>query len=135
MRDSYLIKVPVDDHSHLFFVSQHVQVKDSERGRYEESFRRYLEQRARARPPHEIGLDILAGRMTLLDAVDHPYLAVIEDVVAQGGQGAIANRTEEHLCRSDAGIVAMRRLWSREMRALAEGRPVRKWCYRDQSPG
>jgi 5,5'-dehydrodivanillate O-demethylase len=60
---------------------------------------------------------------------DHPYLAVIEDVVAQGGQGRTANRAAERLGRSDVGIVAMRRLWSREMRAIAEGRPAKQWRF------
>jgi 5,5'-dehydrodivanillate O-demethylase len=128
-RDSYLMKVPVDDGSHVFFIAQHVRIDPPEKAGYLEKFERYLEQRANARPPEEIGLDILAGRSTLLDHVDHPYLAVIEDVVAQGGQGAIANRTEENLCRSDAGIVAMRRVWSREMRAIDEGRAPKAWRF------
>ena len=128
-RDSYLIKVPVDDFNHIFLIAQHVKVNPGEAAHYEEKFAQYLEQRAKARPPEEIGLDILAGKTTLIEHVDHPYLAIIEDVVAQGGQGAIANRSEENLCRSDVGIVAMRRIWSREMRALAEGRPAKKWRY------
>ena len=48
-------------------------------------------------------------------------------MVAQGGQGTIANRGEEMLARSDVRILAMRKIWSREMRAIAEGKPPKKW--------
>ena len=126
-RDSYLMKVPVDDNSHVFFIAQQVRIRPGEEAAYEEKYQRYLELRAKARPPHELGLEILAGRLTLTDVVDHPYLAVIEDVVAQGGQGTTADRSQERLGRSDTGIIAMRKIWSREMRALAEGRPGKKW--------
>lgn len=128
-RDSYLIKVPVDDANHLFFATQLVRVDPNERDAYQAKYERYLEQRAKARPPHEVALDILAGKLTLMDVKDHPYLAIIEDVVAQGGQGSTADRSAEHLSRSDVGIVTMRRIWTREMRALAEGRPTKAWRY------
>lgn len=126
-RDSYLMKVPVDDENHVFFIAQHVRVRDGERAAYQEKYERYVALRANARPPEELGLEILAGRLTLRDVIDHPYLAVIEDVVAQGGQGRIANRREERLGKSDVGIIAMRKIWSREMRAIAEGRATKQW--------
>jgi 5,5'-dehydrodivanillate O-demethylase len=129
LRDSYLIKVPVDDESHLFFVSQQVLLKPGEESEYEKAYARYLALRASSRPPHELGLEILAGKITLMDVKDHPYLAVIEDVVAQGGQGCIADRGAERLGRSDVGIVAMRRIWSREMKAIAEGTPLKAWRF------
>jgi 5,5'-dehydrodivanillate O-demethylase len=129
LRDSYLIKVPVDDENHVFFVSQAVPLEAREETEYLQAYERYLEQRANVRPPHELGLEILAGKLTLLDVKDHPYLAVIEDVVAQGGQGRIADRGAERLGRSDVGIVAMRRIWSREMQAIAEGRPAKQWRF------
>ena len=126
-RDTYLMKVPVDDQNHVFFITQQVRVRAGEEAMYEEKYQRYLELRAKARPPHELGLEILAGKLTLSEVADHPYLAIIEDVVAQGGQGTIADRNAEKLGRSDVGILAMRRIWSREMRAIAEGTPVKQW--------
>jgi 5,5'-dehydrodivanillate O-demethylase len=59
---------------------------------------------------------------------------VIEDIVAQAGQGAIANRVNERLGRTDVGIILMRKLWSRELSALAEGRPLTEWKYRGELP-
>ena len=39
----------------------------------------------------------------------------------------LADRTQEHLGRSDIGIILFRKIWERELRALAEGRPLKKW--------
>jgi 5,5'-dehydrodivanillate O-demethylase len=50
-----------------------------------------------------------------------------QDYVAQVGQGSRADRAREHLGRSDIGVILFRRIWERELRALAEGRPLRKW--------
>ena len=57
---------------------------------------------------------------------------LIEDEVAQTGQGAVANRSREHLGRSDTGVLFLRKLWERELRALADGRPVKQWVYRPE---
>ena len=45
----------------------------------------------------------------------------------QVGQGPIADRETEHLGRIDSGVTLFRRLWQRELRALAEGRPTKRW--------
>jgi hypothetical protein len=50
-----------------------------------------------------------------------------QDYVAQVGQGTIMNREEEHLGRSDGGVIVLRKIWERELRALAEGRPLKNW--------
>ena len=51
----------------------------------------------------------------------------VEDQLAQGGQGSIADRRAEHLGRTDAGIVMLRRIFARELDALKHGRPTRQW--------
>ena len=55
---------------------------------------------------------------------------MLEDEIAQTGQGAIAVRSNEHLGRSDRGVFLLRKIWERELRNLAEGRPVKQWTYR-----
>jgi hypothetical protein len=45
----------------------------------------------------------------------------------QAGQGRIAERGHERLGRSDAGIILWRKILARELRAIAEGRPGKKW--------
>jgi hypothetical protein len=51
----------------------------------------------------------------------------VQDVVSQVGQGRIADRTAEHLGHSDSTVILLRRIWERELRNLAEGRPLKQW--------
>lgn len=57
----------------------------------------------------------------------HPELVIVQDIAVQAGQGKIANRENEHLGRSDRGIILWRRILSREFRAIAEGRQPKQW--------
>ena len=58
-------------------------------------------------------------------------IGLIQDGVAQVGQGKIALRADDHLGRSDAGIILYRKLWQEELRALDEGQPLREF-YRPE---
>ena len=66
---------------------------------------------------------------------DHPEIVGIQDDVAQLGQGAIADRENEYLGRSDAGIVLLRKLWLRELDALAEGGRTKRWPWKATGAG
>lgn len=59
-----------------------------------------------------------------LDAQGHHIVDYIEgqDIMAWVTQGAIADRTIEHITKSDAGVVALRRMFRESMEAVAEGR-------------
>lgn len=70
---------------------------------------------------------ILAGEMHVDDLGQPPYIVGVQDTVAQTGQGVIPDRAHEQLGRSDAVVVLLRQLWMRELRALAEGRPLTQW--------
>lgn len=78
--------------------------------------------------PHVLVEKILAGEMRLQD-VDPAYPArfVVEDNVALAGQGRITERHKDRLGQSDKGIILLRKIWERELRALAEGRPLKVW--------
>ena len=54
-------------------------------------------------------------------------LTSAQDYLAQRGQGVVADRDNEILGRSDAGIALLRRIFAREMQALATGRPAKMW--------
>lgn len=73
---------------------------------------------------------ILAGKMRVED-MDPEFSTYkqfwIEDYVTQVGQGVIADRTQERLGRTDVRTVLKRRIWQRELKALAEGRPLKEW--------
>src|SRR3546814_18109692 len=64
-----------------------------------------------------------------LEEVDpgHGLLPVIQDTVSIGGQGAIADRENENLGQSDVGVAMLRRVIAREMKALRDGKPLKKW--------
>jgi 5,5'-dehydrodivanillate O-demethylase len=79
----------------------------------------------------QMGEAVLSGKLTFqdLDKFFSDKIALVhsQDYVAQVGQGAIADRAAEHLGRSDTGIILFRKIWERELRALAERRPLKKW--------
>ena len=58
---------------------------------------------------------------------NYPALFVVEDNVALAGQGRITDRDRDWLGQSDKGIILLRRIWERELRALAEGKPLKQW--------
>jgi hypothetical protein len=76
--------------------------------------------------------DRLVGKMVVPDAEWVVTDKVkVQDVVSQVGQGRFADRSEEHLGRTDETVVSLRGLWERELQALAEGRPLKNW-YRSE---
>lgn len=80
----------------------------------------------------EISDRLMNCEMTLEDVdPEHPLLAVIQDTVSIGGQGEIVDRNQENLGQSDLGVAVLRRVWAREMKAIAEGRSVTRF-YRPE---
>jgi 5,5'-dehydrodivanillate O-demethylase oxygenase subunit len=80
----------------------------------------------------QMGDAVLSGKLSFQD-LDHFFkdkisLVHTQDYVAQVGQGSVADRGREHLGRSDVGVILFRKIWERELRALAEGRPLKKWA-------
>jgi 5,5'-dehydrodivanillate O-demethylase len=127
-RVTYIAHVPIDDHAHWAYVTQLVPVTGAEAETYLRHYAQSLAANAAYPTPAEAAGEILRhGIRTVRDVKDHPMLVEVEDQLAQGGQGVIANRHAEHLGRTDAGVVMLRRIFSRELHALAEGRPTKPW--------
>jgi 5,5'-dehydrodivanillate O-demethylase oxygenase subunit len=97
--------------------------------------RAYRARRAAASEPKtsvvQKGEAVLSGKLRFqdLDSFFNDKISLVhaQDYVAQVGQGSLAERAQEHLGRSDIGVILFRRIWERELRALAEGRPLKKW--------
>jgi len=70
---------------------------------------------------------VLTGSLCIHEIEDRLDIVNIQDHVAQEGQGAIPDRDSERLGRSDAAVILMRKIWLRELRELAEGRPLKTW--------
>ena len=77
----------------------------------------------------ELGEAVLAGKLRIQDLKlpQHYKLISVEDYAAQVGQGRIVDHTNYHLGRNDVAVILLRKLWRRELKALAEGRPLKEW--------
>lgn len=64
--------------------------------------------------------------------VDDVQFIGVQDYVAVRGQGVIADRLNENLSASDAGLVFLRRIFLRELEALMSGRPTKPWRKLDR---
>jgi hypothetical protein len=122
----YFNFTPIDDENHLWLITSHVKVTGKDAERFLEKKAEYLRKVAAAPKVMDLVEDVWAGRVRLVD-VEHPELAMVQDIAVQAGQGRIADREHERLGRSDAGIILWRKILARELRAIAEGRPGKKW--------
>ena len=75
----------------------------------------------------ELADAVLAGKMRLQDITDRTHIEFIQDYIAQVGQGPVETREDEHLASSDVEEAVFRRIWRRELTALAEGKPLTEW--------
>jgi 5,5'-dehydrodivanillate O-demethylase len=124
----YFNFTPIDDENHLWLITHHVKVTGAMAEAYKRKYAEYLERRSAARPALAVARDLMAGKERFGETLGHPDLAIVQDIAVQAGQGALQDRSREHLGRSDAGIIAWRKILGRELRAIAEGRPAKQWC-------
>jgi 5,5'-dehydrodivanillate O-demethylase len=133
-RDSYITLVPTDDENHRVYFTQNVHIKPEEMDAYRAMHQRFDAQVAASPPIADVAAEILAGKIHITDIMDHPFLLLVEDAITQEGQGSIVDRSLEKLGRTDVGLVALRRVIGRELRALANGEPTKEWIYKGEEP-
>src|SRR5580704_7925653 len=76
----------------------------------------------------EMAAQIVAGKATIDDfRTKAPNIVCLEDEVVLAAQGAIPDRENETLGRSDTGVALLRQIWQRELAVLAEGGQIKKW--------
>jgi 5,5'-dehydrodivanillate O-demethylase len=119
-------RVPVDDFLTMNFAISIAEVSGEAAQRYLERLER---QRARRPLAGPLARAVLAGELpnSALGNVENGGGVGTQDDVSMMGQGEIVDREQEHLGQCDVGIVFQRRIYEREMRALAEGRPIKRW--------
>lgn len=122
-------RVPVDDETHIIPTSTLIRPGE-ERRRGGDGLEEEEEDPSRTSAKiAEIGAAIRAGKLTIEELdVGRQYIPITDDVT-QVGQGIIPDFGAERLGRSDAVIVLLRKIWERELRALAEGRPLKQWSH------
>ena len=115
-------RVPVDDEWTMVVILDRLKQKPKE-GQV-----RDVEREAKYPDPYTLTNDIMARKLRIHDVdPDYPDMFFVQDNVVLMGQGMICDRTTERLGRSDAPIVLLRKLWLRELKALAEGKPLKQW--------
>jgi 5,5'-dehydrodivanillate O-demethylase oxygenase subunit len=126
-RETLTWRVPRDDVSHYAFNVSHVGVTGAAAARYRAETARQDAELAALPPADEIAAAVLRGELRIQDVPERPDLVIIQDYVAQVGQGAIPDRPRERLGRSDVALILYRQMWARELRALAAGQPLKRW--------
>lgn len=121
-------RVPVDDENHVVLGAQRVQVFGEKREKYQERLHEARLQQERFTIA-DMARAVLDGQMRTDDIAPGHWWdsSSVQDAVTMVGQDAIAHRELEHLGRSDVGVIFLRDLYRRELRALAEGRPLKQW--------
>jgi 5,5'-dehydrodivanillate O-demethylase len=118
--------VPLDDLRHMQFSLHRVPAQGAAAERLHA--RRQARRSAITVAHQPLARDILEGRTRMADVDKNKVdLVRLQDDVAQLGQGLIADREAEHLGRGDVGVIAIRRLWTREIGAFLKGQPIKKW--------
>ncbi len=120
-------RVPIDDVTHQSFqlALTHVTGEAADRLRARQAQRRAT--LADLPPSQELAAAVLRGELRVHDLGHRPDVVNIQDHVAQMGQGILADHSTERLGRSDTLVILLRRIWERELRALAEGRSLKAW--------
>jgi 5,5'-dehydrodivanillate O-demethylase len=130
-RDAIAWRVPVDDGHVVSFGVNLSHVTGEARQRYEEAQRARRERLKDLVPAPVLAEAVLRGELQISDIadrhVDPGRLFNLQDYVAQVGQGTIVDYSRQRLGREDVTVIMLRKLWQRELRALAEGRPLKEW--------
>jgi 5,5'-dehydrodivanillate O-demethylase len=130
--DALLWTVPVDDTSHkIFFTLKPVGdrqvasvIKVMGRHLLSQLVRRFS-RGALASNQEEVAA-VLSGKKRFEDL---PADGLLEDHVVLAAQGVRHNRASERLGSSDVAIILLRKLWTRELTALDEGRPLTVFAF------
>ncbi|HEY7245265.1 MAG TPA: Rieske 2Fe-2S domain-containing protein [Xanthobacteraceae bacterium] len=119
-------RVPADDDHYVSFNLNLVHITGDAAVRFR---RKRAEALAKApRSTMELAQLVLSGKATIDDLRGKvPDVVRLQDDVVLTAQGAIPDRENEYLGRSDVAIVLLRKIWRRELQALAAGKPLKPW--------
>jgi 5,5'-dehydrodivanillate O-demethylase len=127
--EALFIRVPVDDEHHLHFELRWV--KNEGKSKDNPPSQNSPPVQLVNKVSSELLDAVLAGTIHLDEITDSDRtgfnLFWLQDNVSMLGQGVRWERKNEHLGRADVGIILLRKLWARELRALAEGQPLQEW--------
>ena len=134
-RNSLFWRVPIDDARHITYVADLIPLVGEAAESYRQRQSQLQNDELDEGDDWKISEAVLAGKMRLEDVdldLSPAKLFWMEDYLTQSGQGAIPDRALEHLGRVDESVVLKRRIWQRELRALAEDRPLKEWTESEE---
>jgi 5,5'-dehydrodivanillate O-demethylase len=119
-------RVPQDDYHYMSFNLNRVHISGDAAQQYS---KKRAEQLAGApKSTMDLAELVLSGKATIDELRSKvPDIVRLQDDVVLTAQGAIPDRQNEYLGRSDVGIVILRRIWRRELDAFAQGKPLKRW--------
>ena len=125
-----IVTVPTDDEHCVRFSVSLVPLTG-------EAAQRYRERRAALRSKggptvNELGDAALAGKVRIQDLpklAKKKYSSILRTISPKLGKDRITDRAQEHLGRSDVGVILLRKMWRQELEALAKGRPLKHWHH------
>jgi 5,5'-dehydrodivanillate O-demethylase oxygenase subunit len=120
--------VPIDDTHHHHYMSTNATISSPKFINKLIGFAAWIDERRRAHKDQWFSkktMEVLSGKSTF-DRITNPRL---QDTVICVGQGAIADRSVDRLGSSDAAVILLRKIWRRELRLLAEGRPLTAFTF------
>lgn len=112
--------VPIDDEHTMRF---HIGALPSQG---DESNRRIAEEQERDYDPSHHYDELF--RQNKIPPGGAMQILTTQDYVAQRGQGIIADRSNENLSPSDAGVVFLRKIFLRELDAIHRSKPTKAWA-------
>ena len=122
--------VPIDDQRHIQFWLTRVRATGEVATRIRE--RRQRRRKEIVLAHQDVCEDILNGRLNIRDIDPSKVdLVQLQDDVAQMEKARIAYRDGEHLGRGDVGVIAIRRLWAREISAMLRRSPMKTWTLKE----
>ena len=126
-------RVPIDDDQHVSF---QVDVQFKTGNEADEAVQKRHAARSGKLGPfaERNGRSGLRGRMRIQDIEgdEKANIVWIQDYAVQVGQGPVRTRKKEWLGRSDKALIMQRKLWERELKAVAEGQPIKRWVWTER---
>jgi 5,5'-dehydrodivanillate O-demethylase oxygenase subunit len=124
-------RIPFDDESHLSFTASLAEVEGEQRERLLQKNAERREQLRSLPSTDEIVAAVLRGDVYLHD-LDRPDIINVQDAVAITAQPPLDRRDSDRLGRSDIQIILLRKIYARELGALAAGEPLKAWTVPDE---
>ena len=123
-------RVPHDDDSNTSFTVDLIELDGRALTRYLEAKRNRDALLAQLPSEDEVVDAILRGELHIDEVSERrPDIVYIQDTVALRAQPSIADRAPDRLGRSDVQLIALRKVWARELRAFAAGEPTKAWDW------